>query len=125
MDHVPDILSRYIEAYNAKDLPGLLACLTEDVVFENWSGGELGARCEGRDAFEALAGQSLHLFSERRQTVTNCIDAGQRVALKIAYRATIAADLPNGWKAGQVVSLTGSSFARLKDGRIAELIDLS
>jgi hypothetical protein len=38
MDRVPDILSRYIEAYNGRDLPGMLACLTEDAVFENWSG---------------------------------------------------------------------------------------
>lgn len=125
MDTLPAVVRRYLDAYNASNIDELVACLTEDVVFENVSGGETNVRTTDRAAFEALARQSVHLFREREQTVTNCIAVADRVAIKVHYRAVVAADLPNGWRAGQAVDLEGASFFRLSGDRIAHVVDLS
>lgn len=125
MDPVPEIVQRYIAAYNAQNVEAMLACLTDDVRFENLSDGTVTAATTGKEAFARLAGQSVGLFSEREQVVEGCIAAGPRVALRIRYSATVAADLPNGWRAGQQVGLQGASFFTLRDGLIAELADIS
>ncbi|AWK85463.1 nuclear transport factor 2 family protein [Azospirillum thermophilum] len=125
MDPVPEIVQRYLAAYNAQDVEAMLACLTDDVRFENLSDGTVTAATAGKEAFARLARQSAGLFSEREQVVEGCIAAGPRVALRIRYSATVAADLPNGWKAGQQVGLQGASFLTLRDGLIAELMDIS
>lgn len=125
MDPVPPVIRRYLEAYNGFDVDTLVACLTEDVVFENVSGGQTSVRTQGRPAFMELARQGIAAFSAREQRVTNCIAAGSRAALRVSYRATVAADLPNGWTAGQVIALDGASFFTLRDDLIAEVVDVS
>jgi len=44
------LIERYVAAYNAFDVEGMLATLAADVRFENWSGGQLTAASDGRDA---------------------------------------------------------------------------
>lgn len=122
---LPDIITAYIAAYNAKDVDAMLATLSDDVRFENVSSGETTHVTEGKDAFAQLAHRGVTLFSERRQTVTNVIAGGDRVAVEIDYHAVVAIDLPNGWKAGDVVDLTGKSFFRLWDGLICDIVDIA
>jgi steroid delta-isomerase-like uncharacterized protein len=125
MDEVPAVVRAYLEAYNDKDVDALVACLADDVVFESVSGGAVTARASGREAFADLARQSAALFSERRQAVSDCIAAGNRVAIKVDFHAVVAGDWPNGWKAGETLSLKGASFFTLADGHIAEIVDIS
>lgn len=49
------LIDAYLAAYNRFDIDGMLATLTEDVRFENWSGGVLTASSDGAAAFRALA----------------------------------------------------------------------
>ena len=125
MDVPPPVVRRYLDAYNARDVDALVACVTEDIVFENVATGTVTVRTEGRAAFEALARQGAAMFSAREQAVEACIATATRVALRIDFRATVAADLPNGWRAGQGLRLSGASFMRLRDGLIAEIVDES
>jgi steroid delta-isomerase-like uncharacterized protein len=122
---LPEVIQKYLAAYNARDVDSLLATITDDVVFENLTNQGEATRTEGRAAFEALARQSAKAFASRRQSVVELVVGGDRVALLVDYEATIATDLPNGWKAGQTIRLRGSSFFRLRDGLIARVIDLS
>lgn len=125
MDPIPPAVARYLAAYNALDVDAMLDCLAGDVRFENVSAGTVTVRSDGRDAFRQLAEQGAAAFSQREQRPTACIAAGDRVALRIAYRATVRSDLPNGWKAGDEIALTGASFFRLAgDGAIAEIVDI-
>lgn len=125
MDAVPPVVMRYLDAYNAMDVAAMLGCLSDDILFVNKSGGAETNRTKGISEFRGLAEQGVQLFAERRQEVTDCIAIDDRVALRIAYRATIRADLPNGWKAGQVIEMAGTSFITLTDGKISELVDAS
>jgi hypothetical protein len=125
MRSVPAIVRRYVEAYNAMDVEAMLACLSSDVRFVNRTGGAVTHETYGIDSFRALAEQGVQLFVEREQTILDCISVEDRAALRIAYRAVVKQDLPNGWKAGQAIETTGASFFSIDGAKITEVIDAS
>lgn len=122
---LPPIIENYIEAYNAMDLDGMLRCLTDDVRFQNILSGQVSVATAGKEQFAELARLGAPAFHARRQEVVRCIVVGSHAMAEIAYTATVAKDLPNGWKAGQQLAFTGASYFKLVDGRIAEIIDQS
>ena len=125
MDSAPAIVARYIDAYNRMDVQAMLDCLSSDVRFVNRSNGEITNETHGIEAFRALAEQGVQLFAEREQTILDCIAIEDRAAVRIWYRAKVKADLPNGWKAGQEIEMTGTSFFMISEGKISEVIDAS
>ena len=125
MDSVPTIVARYIDAYNRMNVQAMLDCLSGDVRFINRSNGETTNETHGIEAFRALAEQGVQLFAEREQTILDCIAIDDRAAVRIGYRAKVKTDLPNGWKAGQEVEMTGTSFFMISKGKISEVIDAS
>ena len=125
MDSVPTIVARYIDAYNRMNVQAMLDCLSDDVRFINRSNGETTNETHGIEAFRALAEQGVQLFAEREQTILDCIAIDNRAAVRIGYRAKVKTDLPNGWKAGQEVEMTGTSFFMISEGKISEVIDAS
>jgi hypothetical protein len=122
---LPDVIAKYLAAYNDRDVESLVATVTDDVQFENLTNHGDATSVHGRAAFEALARQSLGAFSARRQVVMDTVVGADRIALLVSFEATVAVDLPNGWKAGQRISLKGGSFFHLQGDRIARLVDLS
>ena len=125
MDSVPTIVARYIDAYNRMNVQAMLDCLSGDVRFINRSNGETTNETHGIEAFRALAEQGVQLFAEREQTILDCIAIDDRAAVRIGYRAKVKTDLPNGWKAGQEIKMTGTSFFMISEGQISEVIDAS
>ena len=125
MDSVPTIVARYIDAYNGMNVQAMLNCLSGDVRFINRSNGETTNETHGIEAFRALAEQGVQLFAEREQTILDCIAIDDRAAVRIGYRAKVKTDLPNGWKAGQEIEMTGTSFFMISEGKISEVIDAS
>ena len=125
MTDLPEPIAAYLRAYNAKDVAGMLACLAEDVVFRNVSGGVVDAEARGREAFGRMAAFGAEAFASRAQTVTQALTVWDTTLATIAYEAVVARDLPNGWRAGQALSFTGASLFRLRDGLVAELVDQS
>jgi hypothetical protein len=63
--------------------------------------------------------------SRHRLPIPGTASGADRIALLVSFEATVAVDLPNGWKAGQRISLKGSSFFHLQGQRIVRLVDLS
>lgn len=114
---IPDIIRRYLDAYNARDIDALLGTVSADVVFEHVSNSAETVRVEGKPALAELARQSAAAFSSRRQTVRTCVATAEAVGIEVEFKATPAADLPTGWKTGQEVRLRGSLFP-FGDGRI-------
>lgn len=119
------LVERYIAAYNAFDIDGMLALLAQDVRFENHTGGQLTVATDGIDAFRQLAEQSKGLFSEREQRITHIEHAGNTLVAGIAYRGRLAADIPGGPVAGTVLELNGRSEFSFAQGRIVRIIDHS
>jgi len=119
------LVDRYLAAYNAFDVDGMVALLHPEIVFENVAGGEVTHTTEGVDAFRALAEASKGFFSSRRQTVTAFTADGATALADIAYEGVLAADLPNGMTAGETLALTGHSTFVFCDGLFYRITDAS
>jgi hypothetical protein len=119
------LFERYVSAYNDFDVDGMLATLAADVRFENWSGGQLTAASDGRDAFRVLAEQAKTMFAEREQRVTALAPRGDALVAAIAWRGQLAVDMPGGPPAGTRLALRGESEYVVRDGRLALVVDRS
>jgi ketosteroid isomerase-like protein len=124
-DEQRSLIDHYLDAYNAFDIDGMMATIHPDVQFENVSDGEVNASASGADEFRQLAEQSKGLFSSRNQTVRAFESDEDKAVIEVAYEAVLAADLPNGMKAGDTLRLDGRSEFVFRDGRIYQLADYS
>lgn len=119
------LVERYLAAYNAFDIDGMVALLSDDVRFENHAGGALTTATDGRDAFRALAEQSRRLFSVREQRARSWRFEPARTIVEIDYRGTLAQDIPGGPAAGTELMLQGRSEFGFAGDRINHLADFS
>lgn len=122
MNH-SQLIERYIEAYNTFDIETMLSTLHPDIAFQNISSGEINAETHGIEAFRALAEQSKSLFSSRKQTITNVETNETQTCIDVAFEATLAINLPNGLKAGELLQLQGRSEFMFRDGKIVSIVD--
>jgi hypothetical protein len=127
MSHDPHrtLIDRYVAAYNAFDVPGMLAVLHRDVRFRNVSNGQETAATDGRDEFRALAKRGLEIFRSRRQTIREYYTDGERAWITVDYQGVLAKDLGPGLAAGDTLRLTGRSAFAFRDGLIVDLLDES
>jgi ketosteroid isomerase-like protein len=120
------LIERYVTAYNAFDVPGMLATLHADVAFENIAGGELTAQANGIDAFCELAERGVTLFTTRRQTITDYAAEGDAGAtIHVDYEGVLAADVGPTMRAGDTLRVAGRSTFQFRDGLIARIVDES
>jgi len=121
------LIERYIRAYNAFDIDGMLAVMHPDIVFKNTVGGEVNASAYGKEELRKLAGQSGALFVSRRQTVMHfeADENEDQASADVAFTGVPAADLPNGMKKGETLRLNGRSEFRFREGKIGSITDIS
>lgn len=119
------LIDRYLSAYNAFDVPGMLAVLHADVEFRNVANGEVTAAVDGLAQFRELADRAATLFRSRRQTVTRYDAADDGASIEVDYEGVLAADLSPTLRAGDTLRLTGRSTFAFRDGRIARIVDES
>ncbi len=125
MSNLPEVIAAYIAAYNQMDVAGMIACLSDDVVFRNIVDGDVTVETSGKQAFSDLASAGVQAFKTRHQVVTKMITVGTVTLVEIDYSAVVSADLSNGWKAGQQLRFRGASAFRVEDGRIVSITDQS
>lgn len=119
------IIENYIAAYNNFDVENMLKDMDENIVFRNISGGEINLETNGIDELRLQAEQAKALFTEREQKITRLEFGENKIEVEIAYRATLAADLPNGMKKGDKIELNGKSSFRFAGDKIIEIEDIS
>jgi len=125
MNTLKDVIDRYIGCYNSRDIDGMLACVTDDVIFENISNTGQSMKFEGRSAMAEIAHLSGNAFTYRRQKILNLIEDGIKASAEVAFEAKAAVDLPTGAKAGEMVHLKGASFFELRNGLLCRIADYS
>jgi ketosteroid isomerase-like protein len=118
-----ELIDRYLTAYNSFDVDGMLALLSPDIRFENYSGDQLTVATNGIDEFRQLADQSKSLFSEREQRITELELNHDSAIASIAYRGRLTANIPNGPSAGTVLDLQGKSEFSFGNGQITKIVD--
>jgi ketosteroid isomerase-like protein len=112
-------IHRYIEAYNRKDVDGMMACLTTDVVFRHIEKGEIILEISGVRALRKQAEQAAALFSEREQILTSLTNYGDFWEASVVFRGTFAV----GPQAGQTIEAQGESRFFIENDLIAQLTD--
>ncbi len=120
-----DAVENYVRAYNRFDTEQMLADLDDDVIFKNISNGAVTLEIKGIDALREQAEQIVDFFTEREQKITKFCLSEDLCEIEIDYRATLAADLPNGTKAGDRIELEGRSIFHFSGGKISEIQDIS
>ena len=123
MTRLPDIVAQYIAAYNAGDVAGMLACLSDKVAFTHFENGIAVTESIGKPAFAELAALGAQAFETRHQRAIQSTTTGAITRVELVFTGRVATDLRNGWTAGQEVRVRGSSEFHLRDGRIVRLVD--
>lgn len=117
------IISKYIDAYNERDIDRMLECVTADVIFENISNTGQSMSFEGREAMAEIVRLSGNAFSYRRQKLVRLIQSGDLASAEVLFEAKAAVDLPTGARAGDMIKLRGASFFELRDGLLCRIAD--
>jgi steroid delta-isomerase-like uncharacterized protein len=118
-DATAALIRRYYDCFNAGDVDGVLALLTDDVVHDISQGG----REIGREAFKKFLGHMNGAYREHAHPPTVMTNEdGSRAAAEFRLDGTyIATDgkLPRAH--GQRYVLTVGAFFEMRDGRIARV----
>ncbi|MEM6841752.1 MAG: nuclear transport factor 2 family protein [Bacteroidota bacterium] len=119
------IINNYVEAYNNFDVSSMVKHLSDDVVFQNVSQGEVTMELKGIKAFKTQAEQATKLFKSRKQTINHIQITDSTAEVAIDYFGILAQDLPNGLKAGDKIQLKGKSVFSFEGDKIIKLRDES
>jgi ketosteroid isomerase-like protein len=119
------LIERYIAAYNAFDVPGMLALLDPAVTFENVSSGQVTAQARGIDDFRVLAERAATLFTSRRQVIRRYLPTATGALVDIEYEGVLGADIGPAMRAGDTLRLSGHSTFEVRDGLITRIVDES
>jgi ketosteroid isomerase-like protein len=120
-----EIIRRYIASYNDRDIDAMLACVTDDVVFENISNAGQSMRLDGKAMMRQVAEVSGNAFSYRRQRLINIVTGTGKAAAEIEFEGRAAVDLPNGVRAGETVKVRGASFFEFRGPLLCRIADYS
>lgn len=120
-----ETIRRYIASYNDRDIDAMLACVTDDVVFENISNAGQSMRLDGKVMMRQVAEVSGNAFSYRRQRLINIVTGTGKAAAEIEFEGRAAVDLPNGVRAGETVRVRGASFFEFRGALLCRIADYS
>lgn len=113
------VLRRYFDAFNAGNIDGMLAELTDDVAHHV----NEGQVREGKDAFAAFCAHMQRCYREElTEIVLFSAEGGTRAAAEFMVNGTYLetdAGLPEA--RGQTYRLPGASMMTLRDGKIARV----
>jgi steroid delta-isomerase-like uncharacterized protein len=120
MDETRALVARYYDAFNARDVAGMLDCLAEDVAHHV----NEGAVRKGKAAFEAFCAHMDRCYAERlTEIVVMASPDGSHAAAEFVVNGTyLATDdgLPEA--RGQTYVLPAGGFFSIADGRITRVV---
>jgi ketosteroid isomerase-like protein len=107
-----DVVQRFHQALNARDLEGMLACLTDDTVFENTHPAPDGTRYEGRTAVRSFWEGFLEGSTAAHFEAQEVFAAGDRCVMRWVYTWVDARGVEG--------HIRGVDLYRVRGGLIAE-----
>ncbi|KPN63440.1 nuclear transport factor 2 family protein [Aliiroseovarius crassostreae] len=114
-----DTIQRYYAAFNAGDIAGMVACLSDEFVHDV----NEGARRVGKDAFGEFCAHMNETYSEQLTDMVVMVSAdGTRGAAEFTVNGTYLKTDPGLPEAhGQTYVLPAGAFFSLKDGLITRV----
>ena len=107
-----DLIDRFNETFNRHDVEGIMALMTNDVVFENTSPRPDGERFEGRDSVRGFWEQFFAGTPSARFETEDIFAGGDRCAVRWIYHWV------NG--DGKPGHVRGVDVFRVREGKVAE-----
>ena len=109
---VVKLLDAFAAAWNRHDVDGLMACMTDDCVFEAAAGPEVaGTRHVGKDAVRRAYAAVFDAYADARWNQPRHFVAGDRAVSEWTFTGTT--------KTGARVEVNGCDLFTLRGGRIA------
>jgi uncharacterized protein (TIGR02246 family) len=106
------LLDTFAAAWNRHDVDGLMACMTDDCVFEAAAGRDVtGARHVGRDAVRRAYAAVFATYSDARWNEPRHFVAGNRAVSEWRFTGTT--------REGATVEVNGCDIFTLRGGKIA------
>jgi hypothetical protein len=118
-------IENYIQAYNNFNIAGMCRDMSEGVVFQNVSNGEVNLETKGLLAFKEQARKARDIFSEREQKITDIQFGTDSAKVSIDYTGVLAVDLSEQMKAGDTLQLQGISIFYFEGDKIVRIVDES
>ncbi len=114
-----DVIERYFAAFNAGDIDGMLACLSDDVA-HHVNEGQIR---RGKDLFEAFCDHMSRTYREElTDMVTFSAANGTRAAAEYTVNGTyLVTDEGLPEAKGQTYKLPAGSFFDVQDGKITRV----
>jgi steroid delta-isomerase-like uncharacterized protein len=106
------IVERYVEAFNQRDVDGMLDCFTDDATYADLL---LGETATGRDGLRTLFERMMSESGEVEWNIDRVVSAGDVEMSEWRFRLVLGDAVPR--SAGRTVSLRGVSVFQLRDGR--------
>jgi ketosteroid isomerase-like protein len=116
-----ELARRYIHAVEQRDAAAMAGFFDPQVVFEEMPS-RLMPRGHRHDlaSMRAAAERGKTAVRENRYEIIDAIAQGDRVAMRIRYRAVLARDFGPSLPAGSELRGSFAMFLRLRDGKIVE-----
>lgn len=109
-----DAVSRFNDAFDRKDVDGVMAAMTPDCVFENTGPAPNGERYEGTDAVRAFWKNFFESNAQAKFIAEEQFAAGDRCVVRWRY------DWGGSQPTAEVHHVRGVDIFRVRDGRVAE-----
>lgn len=115
---IKSVVQAYVDAFNRKDVPGMLQFVHPDITFSSDIGGARMCDIHGIDDFANVVFLTTEVFEDRHEQCLSFDVDGHTAHASMLLRGVLAKDLPNGLKAGQRVSCASRTEFDFLDGAI-------
>lgn len=105
------IVERFVEAFNRRDVDGMLACFTDDATYADLFLGE----ATGRDGLRTLFERMMHESGDVDWNIDRVVASDEVEMSEWRFRVVVSEVVAR--SAGRTVSLSGVSVFQLRDGR--------
>lgn len=106
-DSASQVVIAFNDALNARNLDGMMRCLSEDTVFENTAPPPDGTRYQGQAAVRAFWAQFFASAPQTRFEIEEIFGAGDRCVMRWVYYWTDAAGIPGHIRGIDLYTLRG------------------
>jgi len=109
------LIEQHLKAWSSGDIDGILACFTEDCVFEDLA---LQSAFEGHDALREFAVAVFAAVPDFQWNATTVFGDGGRFCTESHFTGTQTGDFPGIPATGKAVDIPCLSVDEIRDGRI-------
>ena len=120
-----DIINNYFDGYNNFDIKKMCKDVDHSIRFENIEEGRMDILILGLPSFTQQAEKVTTYFVSRKITIISFNHTDEQTEAEVVFKALLAKDISNKFKAGDELNLTGKSIFTFSGNKIKMIRDIS